>query len=258
MRNKNTAAILAFFLGTFGVHRFYLGQTFLGIVYCLFFWTGISAILGLIDAVLLAVMNDQLFDAKYNREFLKPYTDPWRQRDREIEREIYRNQREGKRKYEVPVPNNISKKENPLKQSGITKYKDYDFKGAIADFEKAIKIDPTDTALQFNIACAYSITENAEKAYEHLSNAVTLGFVDFDKIATHDSLAFIRIQPEWDDFVANGYKLKPSVLNIPVTSNNESATSPDLLEQLKRLGELRERGLLNELEFESQKKKILG
>jgi TM2 domain-containing membrane protein YozV len=258
MRNKNTAAILALILGVFGVHRFYLGQTFLGIIYCMFFWTGVPALLGVIDAVLLAVMNDTLFDAKYNREFLKGNVDPWRQREREQEMEYYRRQREGKRKYEIPVPSTPSKKENPTKLTGIAKYKDYDFKGAIEDFQKAIKIDPTDTSLHFNIACAYSITENAEKAYEHLSNAVTLGFVDFDKISTHDSLAYVRIQPQWDDFVENGFKLKPNVMEIPVTSKEENPSSPDLLEQLKRLGELRERGLLNELEFESQKKKILG
>jgi len=35
--------------GTFGVHHFYLRRTGLGVVYCLFCWTGITTILGFIE-----------------------------------------------------------------------------------------------------------------------------------------------------------------------------------------------------------------
>jgi len=255
MRNKQTAAILGLILGVFGVHRFYLGQTFLGIVYCFFFWTGISAVLGLIDAVLLAVMDQQLFDAKYNREFLGNKQDSWKQRDFDYSQS--KRQREGKKNYEIPVPKNQPyRMENPAKQSGIVKYKDYDFKGAIEDFKKGLHVDPKDTAIHFNIACAYSITEQAQEAFYHLNKAVELGFADFDKIGTHDALAFARIQPEWDSFVENGYK---SIIESKETPAIEaSVQSPDLLEQLHRLGELKERGLLDQFEFEAQKKKILG
>jgi len=33
MKEKTSVALLAFFLGNIGVHRFYLGQTSLGILY---------------------------------------------------------------------------------------------------------------------------------------------------------------------------------------------------------------------------------
>lgn len=36
-RSKVAAALLAFFLGGFGVHKFYLGQVGLGILYLIFF-----------------------------------------------------------------------------------------------------------------------------------------------------------------------------------------------------------------------------
>ena len=36
MKDKNVAAILAFFLGGLGVHRFYLNQIGLGFVYLIF------------------------------------------------------------------------------------------------------------------------------------------------------------------------------------------------------------------------------
>ncbi|HKL73746.1 MAG TPA: TM2 domain-containing protein, partial [Clostridia bacterium] len=48
MKNKYIAALLAIFLGLFGVHKFYLGQKTAGIVYLIFFWTGIPEILGII------------------------------------------------------------------------------------------------------------------------------------------------------------------------------------------------------------------
>ena len=41
--------LLALLLGTFGAHRFYLGETGWGIAYVIFSWTGIPSLLGLIE-----------------------------------------------------------------------------------------------------------------------------------------------------------------------------------------------------------------
>src|SRR3984885_6048076 len=48
-RDEVVGILLALFLGDFGVHHFYLRRTGLGILYLCFFWTGIPAILGLIE-----------------------------------------------------------------------------------------------------------------------------------------------------------------------------------------------------------------
>src|ERR1700685_948154 len=48
-RDEVVGILLALFLGTFGIHHFYLRRTGLGILYCCFFWTGIPAILGFIE-----------------------------------------------------------------------------------------------------------------------------------------------------------------------------------------------------------------
>ena len=64
-RNKWIAIILAFFFGAFGIHKFYLGQIGMGIVYLLFCWTGITAIIGIIEAVLYLTMSDAEFSSKY-------------------------------------------------------------------------------------------------------------------------------------------------------------------------------------------------
>src|SRR5580698_6941643 len=48
-RDEVVGILLALFLGTFGVHHFYLRRTGLGILYLCFFWSGVPAILGLIE-----------------------------------------------------------------------------------------------------------------------------------------------------------------------------------------------------------------
>lgn len=70
MKNRITAAVLAFFLGGLGVHRFYLGQGGIGILHLLFFWTFIPAVISLVDGVIFLTMSDQNFDLKYNRLYL--------------------------------------------------------------------------------------------------------------------------------------------------------------------------------------------
>lgn len=67
MKNKSTAAILAFFLGGIGVHRFYLGQTGLGFVYLLFFWTFIPAFVALVDFIVFLTTSEEKFNSKYNK-----------------------------------------------------------------------------------------------------------------------------------------------------------------------------------------------
>jgi TM2 domain-containing membrane protein YozV len=48
-RDEVVGILLALFLGTFGIHHFYLRRTGLGVLYCLFFWTGIPSVLGFIE-----------------------------------------------------------------------------------------------------------------------------------------------------------------------------------------------------------------
>lgn len=48
-RDEVVGILLALFLGTFGIHHFYLRRTGLGILYIVFFWTGIPTVLGFIE-----------------------------------------------------------------------------------------------------------------------------------------------------------------------------------------------------------------
>lgn len=66
MKTKTPAILLAFFLGAFGAHKFYLGKTMAGVLYLLFFWTLVPSLLAFIDFIVLIVMSESEFDKKYN------------------------------------------------------------------------------------------------------------------------------------------------------------------------------------------------
>ncbi|NND33617.1 MAG: NINE protein [Saprospiraceae bacterium] len=259
MKNKNVAALTAFFGGFIGLHRFYLGQIGLGVVYAFLFFTGISFILGILDGIIFLTMNQQVFDAKYNKRYgyleRRMDTDFQRPASRRPSRQAERYQRRPKSVTPVRRPAARTRrrvKNNPFKQAGIKKFKEFDIEAAIEDFQQALKIDPNDLSIHFNLACAYSQTEKAENAYEHISKAVEMGFNDFDRIDTHDALAFVRIQPQWEEFKANGYTLRKRL-----ASPQENLLDNDLLlQQLKKLNELKNKGLITEKEFIDQKSKL--
>ena len=64
-KNRMTAALLALFLGGLGVHHFYLGNTGLGVLYLVFCWTFIPAIIAFIEFIVFLCMSDANFAAKY-------------------------------------------------------------------------------------------------------------------------------------------------------------------------------------------------
>jgi len=64
-RNRVAAALFAILLGAFGVHKFYLGKVGLGVLYLVFFWTAIPALVGLIEGIIYLTMSDMDFAAKF-------------------------------------------------------------------------------------------------------------------------------------------------------------------------------------------------
>ncbi|MEA1083975.1 TM2 domain-containing protein [Sphingomonas sp. CD22] len=71
-RNKIVAALLALFLGTLGIHRFYLGRTGSGVVMLVMTLTVVGMLVtgpwALIDAIRYLVMSNREFDARYARD----------------------------------------------------------------------------------------------------------------------------------------------------------------------------------------------
>ena len=64
-KSRIAAALLAFFLGGFGVHKFYLGSIGWGIVYLLFCWTFIPSIVAFIEFIIYLCTSDEEFAKKY-------------------------------------------------------------------------------------------------------------------------------------------------------------------------------------------------
>lgn len=76
MKDKTNAALLALLLGAVGAHKFYLGRTGVGVLYliltCTFVLAWIPAIAGFIDFVILALMDKDEFNRRYNGSHMLP------------------------------------------------------------------------------------------------------------------------------------------------------------------------------------------
>jgi TM2 domain-containing membrane protein YozV len=64
-RNRVAAALFGILLGGLGIHKFYLGKVGMGILYLVFFWTCIPAVIGLIEGIIYLTMSDEEFMQKY-------------------------------------------------------------------------------------------------------------------------------------------------------------------------------------------------
>lgn len=255
-RSRTTAALLALFGGIFGMHFFYLGRTGLGIMSVIFTFSGglapVAAIIGFINFLILLGMSDGEFDKRYNREKWRdqkrrqmegdlPYQEPQPRRNEEARKRMNPTP---PRESTAPKMGTTSPSKEALKENGLKKYKEYDYDGAIEDFGKALAIDNKDVALHWNLSCLYSLSEQKELAFFHLQKSVELGFKDYEKIKTHDALAYLRVQPEFDEFARAGFVMP------------ESMEHSDILQQLKALSLQREKGLLTEKEFAEMSKRL--
>lgn len=276
MKDKTIAAILAITpLGWIGVHRMYLGQFGMGIMYFFLSTLGFSfmripimAIIGVIDAIALFSMSQKEFDLKYNRGRLSKRGQTTKRRtpmttsNREMRRRQWRMEREEQRKQNrVPrtrptTQNRLqNRKANELKTSGIKKFREYEYSEALEDFNNALAITPSDPTLHFNLACTYSVMEDSDKSLHHLDQAVASGFKNTEKIMSHEALAYVRVDHRFEELVKNNYRLPRKVQEVDRPVLQESGGN--LLEELKKLAEKRNRGELSEEEFIRQKEKLM-
>ena len=65
-KSKVGAALFAIFLGSLGIHKFYLGQVGWGVVYLLFCWTFIPALVSFVEGIIYLVMSEEDFASKYS------------------------------------------------------------------------------------------------------------------------------------------------------------------------------------------------
>jgi TM2 domain-containing membrane protein YozV len=279
-KSRIKAILLALFTGFVGGHKFYLGKAggFIGFMILFIVSLNVfrspilSFIAGIVDAIKLINMSDELFNERYNGA---SRADSGRYQPRSAGGRPQNNNRSGTQRQTSSAPGKgpiQSTKANALKVSGLKKYKDFDLEAAIDDFTEALQLMPGDPVVHFNLACAYSLTEKKERAYFHLSQAVATGLKDVQKILSHDDLAFVRIQPEFETFRTSGFRDYniPAIQNEKTGNKQNTSANPGnskenelfhqedaLLAQLQKLSELRQKGILSEDEFQFERKKIL-
>ncbi|MGB3801081.1 MAG: NINE protein [Lewinella sp.] len=262
MKNKTTAGIFALVFGGLGVHRFYLGQKGLGIVYLLFVWTFIPTIIAMIDGIVLLTQDDEKFNRKYNPEF-------WAAQQNQQYQNQYNHSappppQPPRQEYAAPPP--AAPRKDPFQLTADQHYANYDFDAAIRDYRRSLNVDPRQPEVHFKLACLYSIHEDTDTALYHLSQALEHGYYDFDEIEKHDHLAFLRSTDEYAAFKSNGYRVPaPRSANAPDVPEEAGPGAPadtlelsdDLITQIERLARLKEDGILSDAAFQREKQKLL-
>ena len=71
-KDRVAAAALALILGGFGVHKFYLGKVAQGVIYLIFFWTGIPALVAWIEAIIYLAKSDEAWAQEYGGAVQRP------------------------------------------------------------------------------------------------------------------------------------------------------------------------------------------
>jgi len=255
-KSKATAALLALIGGVIGMHKFYLNDPGSGIFYTILsivtsniFFMPVGALLGVLDAIRLFSMSTAQFDAKYNKGQASRSRSNQR-RSRSNRGRADRRENRGQASREVKAQRaryqnektTKSRRANPFRKSADQKFKEYDLEGALEDYDKAADISTPDKTVYFNKACIYSLLEKPNKSLENLEMAMDMGYKDVDKIKTIDELAYLRIQPEYEAFIQNGYK-RAEVIKAVKPPKDDLLQDDVLLSQLNKLKELRSRGL---------------
>lgn len=114
---------------------------------------------------------------------------------------------------------------------------------AIELLNKAININPIYIPSHYRLATYHSLNEEKQPAFHSLSKAVELGFSDFNKIKTDEDLTWLRNQPEYIQFELNNFKVAEG--------------KPRYIQELKELGDLFEKNIITQEEFNTRKARIL-
>lgn len=257
-KSKTVAAVLALTLGMWGAHKFYLGNKFLGIVYFLAFFLGLTftvnepgpwlaplAVLVFIEAILLFVMPQAEFDAKYNSGI------------QSTKRQKNQSSKAEKKKASEGQQGRKSRGHHLIK-AGFGAYRMGKYDEAKKSFEDALQYDYDDPQTHFMLACCYSVAKDSKQAYFHLASAVDFGFQEFEEIYQNEALSWLRSQPDFDFFVQNGYR-QIAHISVPKPDLLEEKSYYDttVLDKIADLGELLERGVITKDDFELQKKELL-
>ena len=281
MLNKNLAGFFAFFLGMFGVHYFYIGKRAAGIAQMAAFFGFIwltdiargsaSDLFGILIAVtvLSAIITGIVWWSMPLRKWQEKY-DPESLGENNL----------------LSTGQPLTSDTKALKAEGIRYYRSADYDLAIEAFLEAAAADVSDPGTHFNLACSYAQLGQYPEAMRHLELSVTFGLPKPQRIEKHPALAAMRKTAAFENFRGNNYRRlnlleaepagaeplselqtetappvadpEPAAVEPAAAYEDAPAPGPDLLEQITRLRELHDAGILTQGEYQKQKEKLLG
>ena len=68
-KSRTIAVLFALFLGGIGMHKFYLGQVRMGLVYLLLCWTFIPGVIAFLEAIRWLCMSNKGFAERYTQDY---------------------------------------------------------------------------------------------------------------------------------------------------------------------------------------------
>lgn len=250
LKKKGTAVWLAFLLGLWGAHKFYLGKKFSGVaLFALFVismiitveegFPMIAIFFGaiMIQAVLLAVMPRQEFDAKYNS-------------GQKIKQRIKAKSKASPVPQKDPVEN--------LMDRGLRKFRAKKYVQAINYFDHILDFDRDNGEAHYYLACCFSKSHEKEEALFHLKQALASGFVNQRDISKEPTLRFVRNLAEFQSISDEPRIAKPKALPEPKPNLlDQDRFDPLILDRIEMLGEKLGKGELTDQQFQAEKAKIL-
>ena len=129
---------------------------------------------------------------------------------------------------------------------GMNSYYQGNYEASIKIFNDAILRYNTRPEAYLRLGAVYAKQEHIDLAIKNVAKAKSLGIKSLE-LLNKEPFDNIRSKTEWIEFVDNDYKLISKVV--------KSVSSAD---ELLKLGELLDKGLITQEEFEAQKQKILN
>lgn len=112
--------------------------------------------------------------------------------------------------------------------------------------KSAILMAPENPEAYLRLGAYYAKDENIPLAIKNVAKAKSLGIPSLE-LLDKEPFDAIRSSKEWIEFKANDYETGKPIIDKPVSSTDE----------LLKLGELLEKGLITREEFDSEKSKLL-
>lgn len=131
-------------------------------------------------------------------------------------------------------------------------YENGQYKDVLAAIDDILEVEPNNCYALMNAARVYSLMGDKDNAFRYFSLSVSAKYPNPDEMIMNSDFLLLKKSLEYQDFIRYGYKLPTS---LSLKSKN---TSISLADELKKLAELKESGILTEEEFQVQKQRLLN